>query len=401
MNDKQDGCLPERLGMQDEPKQRLRRLLHERAAHMARRAVADPEAVDERQVAELERLQKLLEIYEQSITLTRWRWPIAVALVLTLSVVSGLLFIKIPATAIELDLKLRGVSFRFADLQRFTTGLTGLPYVGVSTLKRIDIPRSRTRPQSSSVSAPAGHDLSVRFEVQPDDQPPGELTVQTLAWPKDTHVAIQHHRDGYTIYGRFPKAHPSVPLSVNLRGAVSITIPGQLKERFVFFPVPRAVNLQPHGSEIGLDIGIQPNRGEPFAARLLAEALRFEADVEFGMGERRMSRRVSTVLGGRLYFVSLGDQYRDLRRGEWLEFQAVKGEILALHLGNDDITMRFQGRVRGMSTGTGQHQRSLMPSLLAWLRARHGLAMLWATTGSVLSLVLIVFRWWGKPLWQA
>ena len=113
-----------------------------------------------------------------------------------------------------------------------------------------------------------------------------------------------------------------------------------------------------------------------------------------------MSRRVSTVLGGRLYFVSLGDQYRDLRRGEWLEFQAVKGEILALHLGNDDITMRFQGRVRGMSTGTGQHQRSLMPSLLAWLRARHGLAMLWATTGSVLSLVLIVFRWWGKPLWQ-
>ena len=39
----------------------------------------------------------------------------------------------------------------------------------------------------------------------------------------------------------------------------------------------------------------------------------------------------------------------------------------------------------------------LMPTLLDWLRARHGLSLLWATTAYLVGLFVAILGWWRRP----
>jgi hypothetical protein len=119
---------------------------------------------------------------------------------------------------------------------------------------------------------------------------------------------------------------------------------------------------------------------------------------EFLDTDRTVIRRASTILSGTLYFAALNDQERKLRPGEMLHFVQSQGEFRTLRLQDDYIDLKFHGRVRGMGVGSGENRQSLMPTWLEWLRARHGLSLLWGTTLYLLGLIAAVLRWWGKPL---
>ena len=62
-----------------------------------------------------------------------------------------------------------------------------------------------------------------------------------------------------------------------------------------------------------------------------------------------------------------------------LRFGVANGTILTLDLRDDGIAAIFQGDVRGMRSGAGDHPRVLMPTLLEWLRSRQALSLLWGT----------------------
>ncbi len=59
--------------------------------------------------------------------------------------------------------------------------------------------------------------------------------------------------------------------------------------------------------------------------------------------------------------------------------------------------MTFHGRVKGMKIGSDANPRSLMPTLLDWLRAQHGLSLLWGTTVYLFGIGLAVVRWFKVP----
>jgi hypothetical protein len=117
-------------------------------------------------------------------------------------------------------------------------------------------------------------------------------------------------------------------------------------------------------------------------------------DQFFGPG-RTLVTRLSTILSGTLFFESLNGEERHLHGGEELQFERSTGELRTLELEADRIAWKFHGRVRGMTTGTGEGRRSLMPTCLEWLRARHGLTLLWGTSVYVFALIAGALRWWG------
>jgi hypothetical protein len=135
-----------------------------------------------------------------------------------------------------------------------------------------------------------------------------------------------------------------------------------------------------------------------FSNQLSADSLSFFRIDEQVDGDRTVVRRVSTLLGGALYFESLGGQERRLRRGEDLDFEWTQGEIRTLELRNDSIHVTFHGTVKGMTLGTEEYRYSIMPTFLEWLQARHGLALLWATTIYFFGLIYTVIRWWRNIL---
>ena len=113
--------------------------------------------------------------------------------------------------------------------------------------------------------------------------------------------------------------------------------------------------------------------------------------------QQTIVRRISTVISGTLYFQSLGGKERPVRASEMISFKKVKGEIRTLELKGDQIALSFHGRVSGMTTGGEENSISLMPTYLEWLKARHGLSLLWGTTLYVFGLILGVLRWWRAP----
>jgi hypothetical protein len=55
-------------------------------------------------------------------------------------------------------------------------------------------------------------------------------------------------------------------------------------------------------------------------------------------------------------------------------------------------------RQLGMTTGSGEGRRTLMPTYLEWMRARHGVSLLWGTTLYLFGLIAGALRWWGVRL---
>src|SRR5262249_22606210 len=108
------------------------------------------------------------------------------------------------------------------------------------------------------------------------------------------------------------------------------------------------------------------------------------------------ARPASTVLSGSIYFESLGGREHRLRPGEMLRFERANGTVLTLELRPDAIAGIFQGDVRGVSVGAGDHPRNLMPTLLDWLREQQGLSLLWASALYLFGIGLTLQRWWRK-----
>ena len=90
-----------------------------------------------------------------------------------------------------------------------------------------------------------------------------------------------------------------------------------------------------------------------------------------------------TVVDGALDFESRDGERHDLRPGEWLRCRGSRGTIRAIRLDADRLALTSHGYVRGMRTGSDDHPRNLVPTWLQRIRARHGLGLPSARSGSV------------------
>jgi hypothetical protein len=54
--------------------------------------------------------------------------------------------------------------------------------------------------------------------------------------------------------------------------------------------------------------------------------------------------------------------------------------------------------VTAVTAGWGENRRSLMPTWLEWLRARHGLSLLWGSTVYIVGLLMGALRWFKVGL---
>jgi hypothetical protein len=81
--------------------------------------------------------------------------------------------------------------------------------------------------------------------------------------------------------------------------------------------------------------------------------------------------------------------------GQALRFERPNVELPYLALANDQIRMRFSGRVEGLRTGAGG-RRSLMPRWLEYLQI-HPVVVLISSVGfTILGYVLGALGWWRQ-----
>ena len=233
---------------------------------------------------------------------------------------------------------------------------------------------------------------ALRISSAPDAGRTGTATLAPIALPAGAALGV-HSTDLPREYELSIQA-PGAELRADVAGRLTLDVAGSPR-RQVDFAVPEPIALRAGREGVDMDVTLPAVPAKPFVPQLSARDLSLFRIDEFNEGGRMLVRRVSTIISGTLFFESLGDRGRRIRPGEALEFERSSGEIRELRLGDREIRVRYHGRVRGMSTGSGEGRRSLMPTYLEWLRARHGLTLLWGSALYAFGLVAAGLRWWG------
>lgn len=370
----------------------LRDLLFRQAKGVSDDAIQADGQVTAEQVEALERLARLVETCKASQPRPpRKRWPLATVMTGTLVIVSILLFARVSETEIELDLALSEVGFVLPTQQVLADEME-LSSLGVSGLREIRLPRARGQ-AARILNTPEHRGSSINVSVASEGKQHGTVTLGTLALPAGTRVRVRHTEVAHQY--RFSLNSAPSDLRADVNGPVRIGLSSAPAET-LHFTSPRSILLRPDSNEVDLDLIFSgPSQGT-FSPQLSTSDLSLFRIDQFMHTEFTVVRLVSTVLSGALYLESLNGLKRMLRPGEELRFKESYGEIRTLQLRDDHIALKFHGRVRGMSTGSDENPRSLMPTYLEWLRARHGLSLLWGTTLYLFGLIVGTLRWWGK-----
>jgi hypothetical protein len=300
-----------------------------------------------------------------------------------------LLFARRGEVDIRLDLAVAEAAFVLRGDQKLTEPAS-LSTLGLSGMREIQLPPARN--QGSRSLARGGGVPPVRLAPASDGVQPASITLETMILPAGTRVRVRSDA-GQVL--RLSVQQTDVEAQASVSGSIELAVAGEGTEQLdAASPQPLVFRLGPH--EADLDLGMAGSAAGLFAVPLLADSLSFVRVDRAGEETRAIVRRTSAILSGSLYLESLNGLERKLRPGELLEVSASHGEITELSVAPDHLTIRYQGRVKGLSVGAGESRRSLMPTWLEWLKARRGAWLLWGTAVYLFGLVMGLLRWMGK-----
>ena len=375
---------------------KLRLLLSEKTRSMTDEALRSNGEVSPEKIDSLKRLAQLVDIGNAAnIWVSHKRWSFALLLLISSSIISILIFARVFETEIELNLQVSEVGFELPTSQILTSAMT-LPSLGISGLRKIDIPSSRNQ-SSAAWNDAEGRELSVRFSPVPGDNDTSTVTLSPLALPQKAHVFIRSE-DLPNPFNqvRLSIMGPDLHLHVAVNGHLEIQKSGGSAVQ-LYFAVPTFIDLAPLGERIDLDLTPLGSSFINFSPQINVQNLSLIRVDEFLAYEHPIVRQLSTILTGTLYFNSLNDQQQKLRAGELLQLEHSTGEIRSIGIRDGRIELVFHGHVGGIYTGSPENRTNLMPSWLDWLRARHQLSLFWGTTIYLFGIGSAVLKWWKGP----
>jgi hypothetical protein len=373
---------------------KLRDLLRRQTQAVSDEALRSGGQVPAEQLESLANLARLVELRQAAQPpIKRRRWPVILVLAGTLLIVSVLFFARLTETEVELDLAVSELGFTLPK-QQVLAGSMNLSALGISGMHEVQLPRADGQ-EDETLRESDGTMSSLRFSSALAGKRQGIISLATLAFPTETHVWVR--QTGLPHQYRLSLKGQSLKLQADFNGPLQVALSGKGVEQHDF-ESPRAVRMQSGPDEVDLDLTFPETAKGAFSSQLSANDLSLFHIDEFQDAEQTVVRQLSTVLSGTIYFSALNDQERQLRPGEAIRFEKSEGEFRTVRLQNDQIDVKFHGRVRGMTIGTDGNRRSLMPTWLDWLRARHGLSLLWGSAFYLFGLIVGVLRWWGKPL---
>jgi hypothetical protein len=338
-------------------------------------------------VAALGRLARLVELGKAAEpTPPRQLWPLLVLGGSTLLVASVLLFARVTETEVELELGATEVSFSLLGQQVLFENMSMSSLVA-SGLRRVTLPEVD---DADPGDASPDEDASVRLETVQDGTRRGTIGITAIVPGAGADVWIR--RADVPGQYRLSIRNATDPIQVDVGGPVHIAASG-IRPRIVDPKTPQAIVLEPSREIVDLDLTFVDVAGAAMTPQVPIEHLAMRRVDEFGDRGRSIVRTISTIVSGTLFFESLNGQQRPLRSGEALRFEHSSGEMRTVRLEPSHLTMSFHGRVRGMKTGSDESQQNLMPTWLDWLRARHGLSLLWGTSVYLFGIGTAVVRW--------
>lgn len=323
------------------------------------------------------------------LTATPNRWLPALVFFTTLVVASVLLFVRVSTTSIELNGTFTGLGFVSAQQQPLGRPMRVAAF-GVAGAKSVQFPEEVPSAAGATTARVAANETS-------DGKQAGSIVVDRIVVPAGTQVWLAR-TDVPRQYRLSMRAPASATIDVHADVTGSVTFAPSVPARgAVVLGAPRAVDVRSSDGALDLDLTLAAGAPPPRWEQIAVRDLRLHRVEDVADAARPFARPLSTIQSGSLYFEALGGVERKLRTGELLRFGEASGTLLTLDLRDDAIAGIFQGDVRELRSGSGDAPRSLMPTLLEWLRKRQALSLLWGTALYLSGIGLTLRRWWRKP----
>ena len=342
-------------------------------------------------LGKLDRLARLIALRDVASKPRRstGRWPAIAVVVGTLLGVSFLLFFGPEATEIELVVATTEFHFVSPGMQHMK-GMGGLGSLGLAGAEEVDIPRYRGG-AARTVTGSGRQAVKMRLSVATLEADLGGISLDDIHLAKGTRVRFSLP-DRLGKHDLILDGAPAEVIAV-VNGAITLAIPseGEVTRDFG----AGGGSLEARGGALSLDLEPAAGDGVSYADQLDVESLSFLRVDEHETASGTLVRQVSTIESGRLFLEELDGQAIDLRRGERLRFKRSEGWIRELGLRDGVFHVAFHGWVEGMTTGTNDNPRSLMPSWLEWIKAHHEAALFWAAILYVSGFALGLLRWLG------
>jgi hypothetical protein len=379
---------------QDRPQiNQLKKLLDAKLQAVTDQAVQTAGQVPADEWIEISRLREILGAQDEQTNRRprRKRWIVA-SFLLTLAVISLLLFARVPHTDIELEVSLSALSFRVPRTQSIM-GMLRLRSLGVAGLQQVRLPRSLDSTEQVLTASAPGLALSLVVDTGKGGQPAGTIDLDGIDLAGATDIQVSET----TSPGQYQVSlqHKTVELQASV-GGVMIIGASNAPTAIWRFPSPQPVGMTAGLDGIDLDLTPLTPIEDLFSEALEIDSLSLMRIDEAHEAENTLYRRLSTIHSGKLYFSSLGGDARVLRGEEELRFASAVGNIRTVCSREGHLFLDFHGQATGMTTGVGPNQTSLMPTWLDWLKARHGLSLLWGSTLYIFGLMLGLIRWWRE-----
>jgi len=374
--------------MKNQARDQLRELLQQKVKAASELAVREQGNIPADLIKDISNFKQLVELH-QSVTppSPRKRWVVPLVLITTLIITSALLFVHLPEARVDLDLVTSTLAFTVDEPQDLATNVRVLS-ISASGLDRIDT--SGLNEPGRLVASNRGGTDSIRLSLPSDGK--GTITLEKIQLAAKSRVTLEtlEGSNRFRVAWKLPRSESPRPLSVSVLGEVQVGLSAS-PPKVLRLNTPTGLEMIP-GSDVVLELDLPENSELAIEPQLPVSMLSF-ATVHELVGAESSARQVSTIRSGTVFIQSLNGQKYDLRAGERLRFSDSKGEMQKTALRPNAITVQYEGKVWGMSAGSHEYPTSLMPSLLEWLRARHGLSLLWGSTLYVTGMLMVVLRW--------
>lgn len=367
----------------------LRELIQRKANAASQLALQGQGEVPANLISELSSLKQLADLNDaiEPTSIAR-RWMVPAMLVVTLIFASVLLFVRLPDARVDLDIATSHLAFTLDEAQDLASNINVLS-ISASGLKGIDA--SGIVGTGSSQSPFSGGADSARLSIPANEQ--GTITLQNIHLPAKTRVTLETLENGnrFRVAWALPRNESPTPLSFSLLGAVELGLGASRPDVYHLGAVPKGLDLVP-GQEVVLELEALRNSELQIEPQLPVSMLSF-VNVHQTEGIESSIRPLSMVRSGVISIQSLNGQNYKLRPGERLRFSKSLGEMQKTVLGPKGINVQYEGKVWGMTAGSSEFPTSLMPSMLEWLRARHGLSLLWGSALYAAGMFTVALRW--------
>jgi hypothetical protein len=366
-------------------------LLRHEAERVSGQVLQDPSKLSDVDIERLARLTKLVEIrrdLQPKQTAADWtRWAAPAGLVLTLAVVTVLLFTHVNRTEIELDVRLSQVALRPRSGAMLVDRAT-LVRLTVSDAQEISVRQSADW-AGLEMTGSDGNSLGLEISPVNVGDPPG-IHLSAIPGGKGTRAWIQPGDTPREV--RLSLESDALEIQASLTGPLRLAGNG-VPSQIVDFKIPRPAFFRASKAIMNFDLTASDDEAIRFARQIGVDAMSLYEVEQFD----DRARRLSSVISGSVFFAALNGAEEKLRAGQELRLDRIEGEIRTIQLASRSLALQFHGDISGLETGSYDNPRNLMPAWLEWLRARHGVSLLWGTALYVFGIVSAAARWFNRP----